>query len=537
MMKKIISVLLVMSMLLSGLVGCAKKDTVEDYNSDETVNLTIGVPQMVSVSDYEDNALTRYLEESLNVKLEFEFYSSNASEYTQQLTLLCSSGEELPDVLWGFTGMSRSTMNQFGEDGYFVDLTELLEKYGTNYNEKLASVSKDVRKIIVSRGTNVNNGAFYGMPTYTTSIVADYMQNMMTINKNWLNAVGMNAPKNVDELYNVLKAFQTKDPNGNGEADEIPMMSSNIWLYVINAFVYYDELNPFNVTDGKVWNPVTTNEYRQALIYLNKLCSEGLLSDLSLTASNADIKTLVSGNGDTAKVGIWCGHPSLTTTTVTEVLDEYTALAPLDGATELGGYGVQYPNTLAYGGFITKDCENQVAAIRLLDFFYNDETAIRLRHGEKDVDWEEGKGESVFGTESTIKVINSQAFFEGNSTWGITGTTFMTPENNLAISVTGEGREAENSRIMKEHMDVMAKFNRPDELAVYLVYTDEEQATKDELEGAYNSYVKEARSLFIKGTMNPNNDNDWNTYLETIEKCGGSKLLKVYQSSYKATYK
>lgn len=76
-----------------------------------------------------------------------------------------------------------------------MDLTDLIEKHGKNYKEKLASVSKETKELIVSRGTNVNNGEFYGMPTYTTSIVADSMQNMMVINQKWLDAVGMNAPK------------------------------------------------------------------------------------------------------------------------------------------------------------------------------------------------------------------------------------------------------------------------------------------------------------------------------------------------------
>lgn len=538
MKKKVISMLLVASMLLGSLVGCGNQsETIGEEGSGETVKLTVGIPQNVNITDYEDNSLTKYIEESLNVKLKFQFFSSSSGEYSQQLSLMCSSGEKLPDVLWGFTSLPRGDMNQYGEDGYFLDLTDLIEKHGKNYKEKLASVSKEIQNIIVSRGKNVNNGEFYGMPTYTTSIVADYMQNMMIINQKWLDAVGMQAPKNVDELYNVLKAFKSKDLNGNGQADEIPMLSANIWLYVINAFVYYNQSHPFNVTDGKVWNPVATNEYRQAMIYLNKLCKEGLLSDLSMTASSADIKTLVSGSGNQAKVGIWCGHPLSYTTTNCEVLDEYVALAELDDETGLGGYGVQQPNYLTYGGFITKDCKNPEVAMKFLDFFYDDTVATWLRHGQKGVDWKESNGESSYGTASKIQVVNSQVFFEGNATWGMTGTTWMTPENNLAIYEQGIGRDAECSRISKECMDVMNDFKKPEEVAVYLIYTDEEQAKKDSLEASYLGYVREACSLFINGTSNPNSDSDWNTYLETLEKCGASELVKVYQSAYDATYK
>ena len=33
---------------------------------------------------------------------------------------------------------------------------------------------------------------------------------------------GLNAPTTIDEWYEVLKAFKTQDPNGNGIDDEIP---------------------------------------------------------------------------------------------------------------------------------------------------------------------------------------------------------------------------------------------------------------------------------------------------------------------------
>ncbi len=525
--------MLVTCMFLGLLAGCGKKEKV----SGEKVTLNVGLPQNVSVSDYDNNAFTKYVEETLNMEIEFRFFASSSSEYAQQLALMCTSNEELPDVLWGFTGLGRKTMNQYGEDGYFVDLTELIEEHAPNYKARLESVSKEVRENIVSRGTCASTGGFYAMPTYTTSEVADYMQNMMYINQTWLDAVGMKAPTNIDELYNVLKAFKTKDPNKNGEADEIPMLSSGIWLYVINAFVHFSQSDMYNATKGKVWSPVVTDEYRQAMIYLNKLTKEGLLSDLSFTATNSDMKNLISGSEGTARVGVWCGHPLSWTTTTSDVLDEYVGLKPLEDATGLGGYGVRQPNYQVYGGFITKDCENQEAAMRFLDFFYTDETATRLRHGEKGVDWEEGTGTSSYGTESYIQVINGQAYFEGNSTWGTTGTTWMTPENNLAIAEKGMGRNAECSRLAAESMEIMLDFKRPKEVVVNLIYTEAEETTKEKLESSFGGEVKKAIVLFATGEQDPKSDKDWKAYLDTLEKCGASDLLKVYQSAYKATYK
>ena len=535
MKKKVVALLMAVTMLIGCLAGCAGDEKTQ--GNGEKVTLTVGIPQRTTVSDYDDNAFTKYVEENLNMELEFVYFSSEPGEYKQQLTLATSSGEELPDVLWGFTDMGRSTVNQFGEDGYFIDLTDLIEKHAVNYKNQLSTISEEARELIKVMGTNNSDGCFYAMPTYTSSMVADYMQNMMTINQTWLDAVGMTAPTNVDELRAVLKAFKTKDPNGNGQDDEVPILSSDIMYYIINAYVYYNLTYPFNVTDGKVWNPVATDEYRQALIYLNSLYKEELFSSLNLTATFTDIKNLVSGNGSTARVGIWSGHPLNMTTSKCEVLDQYVALNPLADASGRGGYGVQQPNYLVYGGYITKDCEDQEAAMRFFDFFYLDETAIRLRHGERDVDWEEGTGTSYYGTEAIIRVINANAVLEGSQTWGNTGTTFMNPKNNLAIATTGVGREAQIGRICEEHMSVMNGFNRPSERIEYLAYSDDEQAVKDELEKAYSSYVHEARCFFINGDLDPNSDKDWNEYLSQLEKYGASQLLKITQSAYDATNK
>ena len=47
--------------------------------------------------------------------------------------------------------------------------------------------------------------------------------NVFMIYQPWLDALNLEMPETTEELYNVLVAFKTQDPNGNGEADEIPM--------------------------------------------------------------------------------------------------------------------------------------------------------------------------------------------------------------------------------------------------------------------------------------------------------------------------
>ena len=197
-MKRVISILLVLAMSLSIFVGCGGNSGKGGDNK-----LTVGIPLYGSVSDFDDNALTKYVKEQLGCELEFVSYVSNASKRMQQLTLQATGGQELPDVFWGWQQMSITTISEFGEAGYLQDLTDLIDKYADNYKEQFAKLSKDEQEYILSRGTT-DSGGFYGMPLYTGFDYMDHLQNVMYINKTWLDAVGMSVPTTVDELYNVF---------------------------------------------------------------------------------------------------------------------------------------------------------------------------------------------------------------------------------------------------------------------------------------------------------------------------------------------
>ena len=136
-MKRVVSILLLATMVLSLFTGCGKGGSKGDNT------LTVGIPMYGSVSDFDENALTKYVEEELGVDLEFTTYVSNSGERMQQLTLQIAGNKELPDVFWGWQETSMATISEFGEKGYLQDLTELIEKHGKNYKEQFAKLSKD----------------------------------------------------------------------------------------------------------------------------------------------------------------------------------------------------------------------------------------------------------------------------------------------------------------------------------------------------------------------------------------------------------
>ena len=533
--KRILSLLLVLAMALGLLTGCGEKKTNVEDLPEGTVTLTVGIAQSAKITDYEENAFTQYLEEKANVDIKFTFFTGNTSERKQQLALMCSAGEKLPDLIVGFH-FDRYLTNQYGEDGYFIDLRDYIDEYAPNYSKMLDKLDEKTRNYVVEASKNTESGAIYGMP-YVAAEAIDDLQSMMYINQNWLDKLGLPVPTTVEELESTLQAFKTQDPNGNGEADEIPMLGEGIVNYLINAFVLYDESN-FNVTDGKVWDPVQTDEFRQALIYSNQLVKNQLWSELSFSiTNNTELRALISPTDGPSKVGVFVGHHETMTNPSTNALDEFVALPALSDATGKGGYTVVKPSNVYYSAFITEDCEYPAAAMKFLDTWYLDETITRQRHGEKDVDWEYVEGKNAYGTESYTKAINSEAFFSGNSTWCSNVLGIMTQENYLLISQEGEGRIGQASRLQREQWEVLQDGKRPKEEAVRMIYTDAEYELREEKAGTMNTYVIDEVIQFVAGEKDPSNDAQWNEFLSTLETLGREELMKVCQSAYERNTK
>lgn len=529
-MKRIISGFMVLIMLCGLLTGCGGET---GGKSGGGKKLKVGIPQKVTVSDYVDNAYTNYIEENTGVEIEFVSFSSTASEYRQQLALIASSNDDFPDVLLGFNALGNRAVNQYGEDGYFLDLTDLIEKHADEYKAHYAELSDKVKELVDLKMVNQNDGKIYGMPM-VTQVLIDNIQSLLFINQTWLDAVGMSAPTTVDELYNVLKAFATKDPNKNGIADEIPMLGGTmISDYVINAYTYFEEAHPYNVENGKVYAPYKTDEFRDALRMLNRMCEEGLYSDMSFTVtSNTELKNLYTPASGTATVGIIAGHPSNKTNTSSAVLDEYVALAPLADQTGKGGYLVVSEDTVSLTAFITKDCKDPEMAMEFIDFFYQDETIKRGRHGEKDVDWEVGSGMDIYGNEVTTVTLNEEAFFDGSQTWGINACGIHTADNYNRVASEEENAGGRTSKLLAGSYSLISQYPIKADTIRNLEYTNEEDDIKEQYESTINNYVKEQINLFIMGSIDIDSDADWNAYLKQIDAINFADVLGIKQSAY-----
>lgn len=529
-------------------VPTAPSDYVSDeewlplVGDDEDVTLTIGIVGKANIPNYETNAYTLMLEELSGINIKFQYFTGSVPDAITQLSLMAAANEKLPDMVWGFSSISTQTLFEFGQDEYIVDLKPYFEEHANYFWQSYDKLTEKEQKDIFVLGTDPESGGFYGFPMFAQPM-NDNWNSMFAINQQWLDTLGLQAPTTPDELYNVLKAFKEGDPNGNGKADEIPMVSrasddgNDPAMYIINSYVYINPHYLLNVDNGELWAPFTTDEYRQAMIFMRKLVKEGLLSDLSFSIStDAELMALATPSSGTAITGIFAGHPLLICEIENDLVSQYTGLVPLKDTTGKGGYTVYTDSTPRYPCFITTDCKHPELAFKLLDLMCKDEVVTTMRWGVEGIDWTRSSGNSIMDTPSQVYCTNPSVWSTGNQNWHGSGIGILTHDNYLPILQQDDSWAGSRDLMMKSVMDAAKLGKEKEERMTKLVYTSSESEIITELEGPIRGYVERARALFATGEMDPSSDKDWNEYLKTLEQCRLDEYISTMQKVYDRTY-
>jgi len=553
-MKKFLSILLAALMLLGAASASALELSApgEFPLVKEPATLTIGLSRNALTVDYDDNYLTKYIEDRTGVDIEFYFFPSDGAEAKQKLSLMVAANEELPDIIW--MSLDDVTRTQYGQSGIFLPLNQYFDDEAFTHYWDIAMTNyatEEQRNTVVSNAYSYD-GNMYGYPQFAYATF-DTCATGMLINKQWLENLGLEMPKTTDEFYNVLKAFKEQDPNGNGKADEIPLIGcvggyyTDLRLALMNAFVYDGYLlnsdNQMEVVDGKLSAPFVTDAYREGLRFMAKLVKEGLLSPMSFSQSQNELIAIMSAPDDQDTLaGVVAGTSTILFKPVDQVKRayEYAVLEPLTGPE--GVCWAPYTGVKgSYNVYITKDCENPDLAYRFLDAMGELDMTMTMRYGEKDVDWK-------YTTEGRI----AHWRLEGYKTIYTTTPTAERPmpwssedsiiwhgnfANMLPPALIDGGVRVYNNELQEYTTDILGfaatptKINKhPANIAYKINYTEEEQEQISEIKNSVNTYVDECYTRFILGDLDV--EADWDAYLAELEGMGLSYYMEVAQGAY-----
>ncbi len=213
----------------------------------------------------ENNVITRFFEEKLNVRFDLS-WQVDAGNYAEQLDLAIASNTGLPDMFIATKGQ----LYTLAASGQILDLAPYYEKYA----------SENLKKVL---GFNDNEGlesatllgGTYALPL--TNDVGDGAS-LVFIRQDWLDALGLETPQTLGELIEVARAFVDNDMSGRGNTIGISMANDLGFTFDVfaNAYGAWPDLWLDDGSGRLVYGSVQP-EVKDALQSLQGLYQEGLI--------------------------------------------------------------------------------------------------------------------------------------------------------------------------------------------------------------------------------------------------------------------
>ncbi len=245
-------------------------------------------------------------------------------------------GGDLPDVMI----MSADMYKQYQTTGLLWNMADA-------YNN--AEFQSRMDMPLINQNMMTADGALYGFAPYYGNGCVTYVKQA------WLDAVGISADsiKTYDDYINMLTAFATQDPDGNGvDGDTYGVIAAGFGKmdeapYINYMAEFYQGAYPAILQDANgVWyDGFQTQEMKDALLRMQDAYNNGLIDPETLTATTKIAREKFFSNDQTGSSGAftyWAGtwYQTLTDNLIkNEVDSELVELAPIKEIKDTwGGY-------------------------------------------------------------------------------------------------------------------------------------------------------------------------------------------------------
>lgn len=542
MKKKALALILSAAMAVTCLAGCGSKDAdgaadaqgsaagteaageaAADSNFNETgypiVNEPITLKAMVairdmdSLTDFNEMPAVQRLEEQTGIHVEWEVIKG--SDWKTKLNLAFASGE-MPDVILSVNGEGQVDDEEYGvTQGLVIPLDELIEKYMPNYTSRRDAEENDPTVSLVA-----SDGQIYSVGYLVGQNIN--MNQHYFINQEWLDALNLETPKTVDELTEVLRVFKDGDPNGNGEADEIPLEAHldkgfNGFTYMLPLFgIPVNESTWLYIDDEKkVQFAPTQQGFRDCMEWLNLCYTEGLLDPEAASQDATTLDTKLK-EGNVGFFSCW----RLVAMGYDEGVAKNSVLWMPDSSTTKIERTMEVARPHA---FVTSTNENVPATMRWLDAMLETEMMFSLYYGEENATdgsgwmWDEnGKISSINNNSQDVKnYMDCNAMFWAPGKY--ISETFNMPEQRT--EKTEYCQQYDAAGVIQKYSNqylTMAPLTSEQIQANTLIQTD------------INNAVLEHVSSFVTGGVT---DESWNDFVAIFEGMGVTDYVQMYQDA------
>lgn len=460
---------------------------------------------------YTDHVMFRIIEEKFRIFID---WTTVASEGRAALGLLLASGD-LPDLIAQNFGPTNA--QDYGRQGAFITLEDLVAKHGPN----LTKLMKDQPAI---RGQTVApDGHIYFFPRTMEELPRSWPG--YQIRKDWLESLGLKMPDTLADFEKVLVAFRDRDPNKNGQKDEIPWTTDPrvlLWPFGIGSKGFNSPTDMF-VEDGVVKFGPTDSRFKEAVTFVARWYREGLIDPEYLGQTTAQRNALVLGNKTGAMLGSYAGY--LTANNELHAKDghpdwKWVAMPSPAGPTGIrnmmGGHKELDPGC---GASITVASKYPTQITEMMDYFYSKEGRNYLFYGMPGLHYNMVNDGPVYtnlvAKDPNLSIMNYLNTYVGFiSVW----PSILPNEAQLSLYAQ-EGKDA---------LYLSAKYET-DRKIPNLQFTAEEIKEVQQISRDLDTLTNESVHAFIRGQKSLDK---WDTFQADMKQLKCERLTALYNQAY-----
>ena len=478
--------------------------------SEDTVTLTyfINTDGNASIvkTDYNDNEFFQELEKRTNVHIDWQMNSP--ADFQTNFNLMIASNQ-MTDIIYGAQYYTDG-LDAAIDDGYFMDLTDLIPKYMPNYSALRNSEDR------IRVATMTDSGRLPGVYSIMTEPQGPWMG--LQIRKDWLDKVGMDVPVTFDDWTNVLTAFKDQlgvyaplSLNGNGFTDLGRAMMSG-----------------FNVDytwqltgDGSVAYGPSLDGWREYITQMHDWYAAGLIDPDFMSANSfmVDMTMVITG-----KTGSWCSMYTMPSLYESSSEDKEMNIVPVASPRKQAGDEIHIrmkTNDIGGPTAISANCKNPEIALKWLDYLYSEEGAMLANYGvEGDTYTLNDSGEPVF----TDKVLNNPDY-----SFSQAQASFLCPPSSIPnhYDWTRELGSVPEKDIAS--YDVWGSV-KDDWVMPSLSLTSDEAVERAGIMTDIQTYAQEQTTAMITGIQDV--ETYWDTYVETMKSMNLDRAVEITQAAY-----
>lgn len=439
--------------------------------------------------------------------------SQSASDERSAFNLMVTSGD-LPDII-GYLDMSK--LESLGREGGLIPLNDLIAEHAPDI-QKLLDENPDYKKAATSLDGNI-----YFIPKFMEVEVAMGYY----IRTDWLKKLNLELPQNLDELYTVLKAFKTQDPNGNGLADEVPFFrrnpNGNLW----NLFYIWDASSEFDLKNGKVVYGPMEEEFRLAMTTMSQWYSEGLI-DPEIFTRGLGARDALLGQNLGGFTHDWFGSTANYNTKLAGQIEgfEFLPMAPV--VNQKGERKEKTARNHVPGWGISASCEDPATVMKLFNYFFTPEGHKLINYGIEGDTYDLVDGKPVY----TDKVMHSdKTALATLRSFGVQYRIGMLQdfayEKAWLNQIAADG--------MQSYIDggYVNRVIPQNEGELYLKYTPEQEKEYLKIMSQVKNYTLEMIQKWMIGSADF--EKTYPEYLQRLKERGIDRAISINQEAY-STY-